>query len=150
MSERLYYRDSFLHEFDAQVISCERSQIEGAGEASSSWQVTLEQTAFYPTSGGQPHDTGRLGEAAVVDVFEREDGTVVHVTDRELAPGPVRGSIDWARRFDHMQQHTGSHVLTAAFLALFNIPPVSFHMSKTVSTLDVATSSISGRTIGKH
>ena len=63
-------------------------------------------------------------------MFEREDGTVVHVTDREVAPGPVRGSIDWARRFDHMQQHSGSHVLTAAFLALFDIPPVSFHMGK--------------------
>jgi alanyl-tRNA synthetase len=78
-----------------------------------------------------------------VDVFEREDGTVVHVTDQEVVPGRVRGSIDWERRFDHMQQHSGSHLLTAAFLALFNIPPVSFHMSKTVSTLDVAASSIS-------
>jgi alanyl-tRNA synthetase len=86
---------------------------------------------------------GCLGDAAVMDVFEREDGTVVHVTDREVVPGPVRGSIDWPRRFDHMQQHSGSHVLTAAFLALFDISPVSFHMGKTVSTLDVATSSIS-------
>jgi alanyl-tRNA synthetase len=143
LSERLYYRDSFLRDFDSRVISCESSQIECAKEESPSWWVTLEQTAFYPTSGGQPHDTGRLGDAAVVDVFEREDGTVVHVTDRELTPGPVRGSIDWPRRFDHMQQHSGSHVLTAAFLALFDISPVSFHMGKTVSTLDVATSSIS-------
>jgi alanyl-tRNA synthetase len=143
LTERLYYRDSFLREFDAQVISCEKSESKGAKAASSSWWVTLERTAFYPTSGGQPHDTGRLGDAVVADVFEREDGTIVHVTDRELAPGPVRGTLDWARRFDHMQQHSGSHVLTAAFLALFKIPPVSFHMSKTVSTLDVATTSIS-------
>jgi alanyl-tRNA synthetase len=143
LSERLYYRDSFLRDFDAHVISCESSQIECAREESPSWWVTLKQTAFYPTSGGQPHDTGRLGDAAVVDVFEREDGTVVHVTDRVLVPGPIRGSIDWPRRFDHMQQHSGSHVLTAAFLALFDISPVSFHMGKTVSTLDVATSSIS-------
>jgi alanyl-tRNA synthetase len=143
LSERLYYRDSFLRDFDAQVISCEKAQAEGAKEASPSWWVTLQETAFYPTSGGQPHDTGRLNEAAVVDVFEREDGTVVHVTDREVAPGPVRGTVDWPRRFDHMQQHTGSHVLTAAFQSLFNIPPVSFHMGKTLSTLDVATSSIS-------
>ena len=143
MSERLYYRDSFLRDFDAQVISCEKAQGEGAKEESPSWWVTLQETAFYPTSGGQPHDTGRLGDAAVVDVFEREDGTVVHVTDRELTPGPVRGTVDWPRRFDHMQQHSGSHVLTAAFLSLFNIPPVSFHMGKTLSTLDVATSSIS-------
>lgn len=143
MSERLYYRDSFLRDFETQVISCERSQIEGKLGAAPTWWVTLEETAFYPTSGGQPHDTGHLGEAAIVDVFEREDGTVVHVTDRELAPGRVRGSVDWPRRFDHMQQHSGSHILTAAFLALFDIPPVSFHMGKTVSTLDVATSSIS-------
>jgi alanyl-tRNA synthetase len=143
LSERLYYRDSFLRDFDAHVISCESSQIESARGESPSWWVTLEQTAFYPTSGGQPHDMGRLGDAAVMDVFEREDGTVVHVTDREAVPGPVRGSIDWPRRFDHMQQHSGSHVLTAAFLALFDISPVSFHMGKTVSTLDIATSSIS-------
>jgi alanyl-tRNA synthetase len=143
LTERLYYRDSFLRDFDAHVISCEGSHTGHATETSPSWRVTLEQTAFYPTSGGQPHDTGSLGDAAVVDVFEQEDGTVVHVTDRELAPGPVRASVDWPRRFDHMQQHSGSHVLTAAFLALFNIPPVSYHMGKTVSTLDVATSSIS-------
>lgn len=143
MTERLYYRDSFLREFEAQVISCACSQpVGGKGEAPH-WWVTLDRTAFYPTSGGQPHDKGRLGEAHVLDVFEREDGTIIHVTDREVAPGPVRGTVDWARRFDHMQQHTGSHILTAAFLALFDIPPVSFHMSKTISTLDVAASSIS-------
>jgi alanyl-tRNA synthetase len=143
LSERLYYRDSFLRNFDAQVISCESSPVERAVASPPSWWVTLKQTAFYPTSGGQPHDTGHLGDAAVVDVFEREDGSIVHVTDRDLAPGFVRGSVDWSRRFDHMQQHSGSHVLTAAFLALFNIPPVSFHMGKILSTLDVATPSIS-------
>ena len=143
MTERLYYSDSFLREFEAQVIACESSPKEHTKGASPSWWVTLQKTAFYPTSGGQPHDTGRLGEAAVLDVFEREDGTVVHVTDCEVATGPVRCSIDWPRRFDHMQQHSGSHVLTAAFLALFNLPPVSFHMGKTVSTLDIAASSIS-------
>jgi alanyl-tRNA synthetase len=143
LSERLYYRDSFLRDFEAQVISCERAQNEGAKGESPSWCVTLEESAFYPTSGGQPHDTGRLGDAAVLDVFEQEDGTVVHVTDCEVALGPVRGSVDWPRRFDHMQQHSGSHLLTAAFQALFEIPPVSFHMGKAVSTLDIATSSIS-------
>ena len=142
MSERLYYRDSFLRDFDARVISCESAPSERAAGASPSWWVTLEQTAFYPTSGGQPHDLGRLGEAAVLDAFEREDGTVVHVTDRQLAAGSVRGSIDWPRRFDHMQQHTGSHVLSAAFLAKLGIPSVSFRVGKTFSTLDVAASSI--------
>jgi len=85
LTERLYYRDSFLREFDAQVISCESSQIECAKNEPPSWWVTLEKTAFYPTSGGQQHDMGRLGDALVVDVFEREDGTIVHVTDREVA-----------------------------------------------------------------
>ncbi len=149
MDDRLYYRDSFLREFDAHVISCEKSQGDKAKGASHGWWVTLEHSAFYPTSGGQPHDIGLLGDAAVLDVFEREDGTVVHVTDRELARGPVRGSIDWQRRFDHMQQHSGSHVLTAAFLSLFDIPAVSFHLGKTLCTLDVATSSISAEQLEK-
>ncbi|HLJ24274.1 MAG TPA: DHHA1 domain-containing protein [Candidatus Acidoferrales bacterium] len=143
MSERLYYRDSFLRDFEARVISCERVQSKGAESECARWWVSLEHTAFYPTSGGQPHDTGRLDGATVVDVFEREDGQIVHVTDREVALGPVRASIDWPRRFDHMQQHSGSHVLSAAFIALFNIPPVSFHMGRTISTIDVAASSIS-------
>lgn len=143
MTERLYYRDSFLREFDARVISCECAEPVGAKGEPATWWVTLDRTAFYPTSGGQPHDKGKLGEASVLDVLEREDGTITHVTDRAVEVGPVRGAIDWARRFDHMQQHSGSHVLTAAFLALLDIPPVSFHMGKTVSTLDVATSSIS-------
>ena len=143
MSERLYYRDSFLREFDALVVSCEPSEVESAEAGSPLWWVTLEQTAFYPLSGGQPHDTGRLGDAEVLDVFEREDGTIVHVTDRPVMPGPIRGSIDWSRRFDHMQQHTGSHILAAAFHARFDIPSVSFHMGKDVSTIDVAASSLS-------
>jgi alanyl-tRNA synthetase len=143
LSERLYYRDSFLHDFEARVTVCERANGKGSDGEAAHWWVTLEQTAFYPTSGGQPHDTGRLDGAAVVDVFEREDGQIVHVTDREVALGHVRGSVDWPRRFDHMQQHSGSHVLSAAFIALFNIPPVSFHMGKTISTIDVAASSIS-------
>ena len=149
MDDRLYYRDSFLREFDAHVISCERAQGEKTKGASHGWWVILEHSAFYPTSGGQPHDTGHLGEAAVLDVFEREDGSVVHVTDRELAPGPVRGSINWERRFDHMQQHSGSHVLTAAFQSLFDMTAVSFHMGKALCTLDVATSSISPEQLEK-
>lgn len=93
MSNRLYYHDSFLRDFEAQVTSCEHSLGERAKAAAPSWWVTLDQSAFYPTSGGQPHDTGRLGDAAVLDVFEREDGSVVHVTDRELALGPVRDRL---------------------------------------------------------
>lgn len=135
MTEKLYYHDSFLREFEAQVISCEPS----GGQ----FHVVLDRTAFYPTSGGQPNDTGRLGEAAVVDVTEREDGTVVHVAERALGRGPVHGMIDWERRFDHMQQHTGQHLLSAAFIELFKFQTVSFHLGGESSTIDLAAASLS-------
>ena len=128
MTERLYYRDSFLREFDARVVSCEK-----AGER---WKVVLDRTAFYPTSGGQPHDTGKIGGAPVVEVADAEEH-VVHYLSAEVAPGPVRGEIDWARRIDHMQQHTGQHLLSAAFIELFKFQTVSFHLGKETSTIDL-------------
>jgi alanyl-tRNA synthetase len=135
MAERLYYNDSFLREFEAQVLSCERN-----GER---FQIVLDRTAFYPTSGGQPNDTGRLGDAAVVDVVDREDGSIVHVTDGAASLGPIRGVLDWARRFDHMQQHTGQHLLSAAFVELFRMPTVSFHLGIEGSSIDIASASLS-------
>jgi alanyl-tRNA synthetase len=85
MTHRLYYTDSFLRVFDAKVIACE--------ERDGRFEVLLDQTAFYPTSGGQPNDTGRLGEAAVLDVYDREDDhEIVHVTDRPVLPGPIISS----------------------------------------------------------
>lgn len=130
MTERLYYLDSFLREFDARVVACD--------PRAGGWEVLLDRTAFYPTSGGQPHDTGRLGEAAVLDVFEREENhDLCHVTDRAIDVGPVHGSIDWDRRFDHIQQHTGQHMLSAAFLNLFGFPTVSFHMGREIATIDL-------------
>ena len=135
MSERLYYNDSFLCEFEANVIACEPS--------GGRFYVVLDRTAFYPTSGGQPYDTGRFGEAAVVEVLDREDGTIVHVTDRALAPGPVQGTIDWERRFDHMQQHTGQHLLSAAFVELFKMQTVSFHLGGESSSIDVVGATLS-------
>jgi alanyl-tRNA synthetase len=134
-TERLYYEDSFLREFEARVISCE--------SRGAQFHVVLDRTAFYPTSGGQPHDTGQLGNATVVDVTEREDGVIVHVTDRSLESGPVHGTIDWQRRFDHMQQHTGQHLLSAAFVELFKMPTVSFHLGGESSTIDLAGASLS-------
>lgn len=134
MTERLYYHDSFLREFDAHVVSCE--------PAGDRHQVLLDRTAFYPGSGGQPHDLGRLGDAAVLEVTEREDLAVVHLTDRPLAKASVRGVIDWQRRFDHMQQHTGQHILSAAFLSLFKFSTVSFHLGRDVSTIDLDTRSL--------
>jgi alanyl-tRNA synthetase len=101
--------------------------------------VTLDQTAFYPTSGGQPFDTGTLGGAAVSDVIDCEDGTIAHVVSGSLTPGEtVTGEIDWARRFDHMQQHTGQHVLSAAFDRLCAARTESFHMGQLSSTIDLA------------
>jgi alanyl-tRNA synthetase len=101
--------------------------------------VVLDQTAFYPTSGGQPFDTGTLGGAAVVDVIDREDGNIAHVLSGMLKPGDVvTGEIDWPRRFDHMQQHTGQHLLSAAFDRLFGVRTESFHMGQQSATIDLA------------
>ncbi|MFY9530356.1 MAG: DHHA1 domain-containing protein [Candidatus Acidiferrales bacterium] len=134
MTERLYYTDAFLKEFDAQVVACEP-----AGER---WHAVLDRTAFYPTSGGQPNDLGRLADVSVLDVLEDENGEVLHVTDKPLARGPVRGSIDWSRRFDQMQQHTGQHLVSAAFIEKFNFPTVSFHLGREISTIDIAAPSV--------
>ncbi len=130
MTERLYYHDAFLREFDARVISSE--------PADKLCHTRLDRTAFYPASGGQPHDIGRLGDAAVLEVLDTEDGSVIHVTDRQLDVGAIHGVIDWPRRFDHMQQHTGQHLLSAAFVELFGFQTVSFHLGREVSTIDLA------------
>jgi alanyl-tRNA synthetase len=139
LTERLYYRDSFLREFDANVLTCEPDS-QHAGER---WRVVLDRTAFYPTSGGQPHDTGKLGGANVVEVADSEDGhSIVHYTSAALDPGHVRGTIDWPRRIDHMQQHTGQHLFSAAFVELFGFSTVSFHLGREVSTIDLEAPSI--------
>ena len=142
MTERLYYHDSFLREFDAEVLSCEREQTSSTGEENARWRVVLDRTAFYPTSGGQPHDLGRLGEASVVEVADAEDNKVVHYTSAPVKPGHVHGEIDWARRIDHMQQHTGQHLLSAAFVELFRFPTVSFHLGRDISSIDLEAPSI--------
>jgi alanyl-tRNA synthetase len=128
VTERLYYGESFLREFEARVISSEKE-----GER---WRVVLDRTAFYPTSGGQPHDTGTLGGAPVIEVADVEQH-VVHYTSAEVPSGVVRGEIDWPRRIDHMQQHTGQHLLSAAFIELSKFPTVSFHLGREISTIDL-------------
>jgi alanyl-tRNA synthetase len=146
MTERLYYHDSYLKEFEARVVSAERAE---GGEASvERWNLVLDRTAFYPTSGGQPHDLGTLGGARVVDVIDREDGNIVHVTEghvtaRRIGEGTVHGAIDWARRFDHMQQHTGQHLLSATFIELFQFPTVSFHLGRDICTIDLEAATLS-------
>lgn len=130
MTERIYYTNPYLQSFDAAVVR--------AFEYEGRPAVALDRTAFYPTSGGQPFDVGRLGAARVLDVVDLDDA-IVHVLDVGLEAGAsVRGEIDWTRRFDHMQQHTGQHVLSAALDRSFGSRTVSFHMGAEVSTIDVA------------
>jgi alanyl-tRNA synthetase len=131
-TRRLYYDDPFAQEFTANVLTCEPVTRDGIA----AWEVTLDATALYPTSGGQPHDVGKLGEANVIDV--RDAGVeIVHVVDRKIALGAVRGCVDWNRRFDHMQQHSGQHLLSAMFQERFGLPTISFHLGKEFSTIDL-------------
>jgi len=139
MTDRLYYRDPYLREFDAVVTRVDR--------AGGRLVVALDRTCFYPTSGGQPFDVGTLGPYRIVDVVDEDDGSIGHVVGESAgtspAPSPqtgerVHGVVDWPRRFDHMQQHTGQHVLSAAFDRLFKVRTVSFHLGAEASTIDLA------------
>jgi alanyl-tRNA synthetase len=149
MTERLYYHDSFLYDFDAEVRAVEETPRPA---------LILDRTAFYPTSGGQIHDTGWIASAPngakfrVTEVADTEDGKVVHYLEaplkdaalKEVQPGSrIRGEIDAARRRDHMQQHSAQHVLSAAFVRLFDMPTVSFHMADDYCSIDLATESLS-------
>jgi alanyl-tRNA synthetase len=129
MTVHLYYGDSYLAEFSAMAL--EERQIEGQPA------LILDRTAFYPNSGGQPHDTGILGTARVLKVEEEPSGAILHFLDSRIAPGPVNGRIDWQRRFDHMQQHTGQHVLSQAFIQIANSGTVSFHLGQEICTIDL-------------
>jgi alanyl-tRNA synthetase len=129
VTDRIYYTDPYCRSFQATVTR----SLEHDGRPA----VTLDRTAFYPTSGGQPFDTGRLGAVEVVDTID-SDG-IVHVISSPLAAGAtVTGEINWSRRFDHMQQHTGQHLLSAALDRLFDNATVSFHMGMNDSTIDLA------------
>ena len=130
MTERLYYHDSYLREFEASIVE----RITHEGKAA----VVLDRTAFYPTSGGQPFDTGALSGATVLEVVDTDEGKILHVVDRAPEAARVSGAIDWTRRFDHMQQHTGQHVLSAAFDRLLNARTESFHLGADYSTIDLA------------
>lgn len=132
MTSRLYYHDPRCLEFEARVLDVTPDA--GSGRL----RVLLDRSAFYPTTGGQPFDTGRLGDAHVVDVVEDDEGRVVHVVEGTVSAGDlVRGVIDWPRRLDHMQQHTGQHVLSAAFERLHAARTVSFHLGADASTIDL-------------
>jgi len=133
MTERLYYTDARLTEFTAKVA-------EVSGD-----RVYLDRTAFYPTSGGQPFDTGTLGDARVIDVIDEKE-RIVHVLEkpaRFAAGDEINGRVDWTRRFDHMQQHTGQHLLSAVFDELFGHKTVSVHFGDESATLDLDTAILS-------
>jgi len=127
-TRRLYYGDSYRTEFDAAILQV--TEYEGKSAA------VLDATCFYPTSGGQPHDLGTLNGVQVVDVVEADEH-ILHLLAMPLPPGPVRGVITWERRFDHMQQHTGQHILSQAFERELQADTVSFHLSSASSTIDV-------------
>jgi alanyl-tRNA synthetase len=126
MTDRLYYQDSYLTEFRARVVDASPDHK----------RIYLDRTAFYPTSGGQPFDTGQLGGLNVVEVIDEGD-RIAHVLSERLEPGEVDGRIDPGRRFDHMQQHTGQHLLSAVLLEMFGAATVSFHLGAEACTIDV-------------
>jgi alanyl-tRNA synthetase len=136
VTDRLYYTDSYLQEFRARVV--DRS-LDGQ-------TIYLDRTAFYPTSGGQPFDTGSIAGAAVVDVVD-EDDRVAHRLARPVGPDEVDCTIDWKRRFDHMQQHTGQHLLSAVFGEVFGRHTVSFHLGEESATIDLEGGAVDGRMI---
>ncbi len=149
MTKRLYYDSSETHEFDSVVEDVTPPSTEQSRPA-----VILRETAFYPTSGGQIHDTGWLtlnGERLrVTEVADTEDGKIIHYLEATAPPvagTAVHGSIDPERRHDHMQQHTGQHVLSAAFIELYQMPTVSFHMGEDYCSIDLATPSVSSEQV---
>ena len=130
-----YYQDAMMKEFTAKVVK--------TGTEDDRSYIVLNNTAFYPTGGGQPHDTGWINSFEIVDV-EKVDDEIRHYTYADVSNinGEVKGKLNWARRFDHMQQHTGQHILTAAFVELFDIATTSFHLGTELVTIDLNVSDI--------
>lgn len=137
-TERLYYTDSYLKEFEAKIVD---TAPDAAGV-----RVYLDRTAFYPGSGGQPSDRGALGGIGVLDVIDEED-RIAHLAESAPQGQTVQGSIDWRRRFDHMQQHTGQHVLSAAFERAGGYKTVSFHLGTETSSIDLDSDRLGPRQI---
>src|SRR6516162_2808269 len=126
MTERLYYTDAYLRDFRAHVV--DRSE-DGR-------TIYLDRTAFYPTSGGQPYDLGTIGGTQIVEVMD-EDDRVAHRVTAPVKEADVQCAVDWMRRFDHMQQHTGQHLLSAVFEELYSLHTVSFHLGADNATIDL-------------
>jgi alanyl-tRNA synthetase len=138
MTERLYYTDSYARQFRARVI--DRSE--------DGLTVYLDRTAFYPASGGQPHDTGTIGGVLVVEVVDGKE-RIAHRVASPLGTGEADCAIDWDRRWDHMQQHSGQHLLSAVFSERFNLRTVSFHLGAESSTIDLEGGPVDARAAGE-
>ncbi len=139
-TRRLYFEDAYLREFEAAVVEKRRHEQHPA--------VVLDRTGFYPESGGQPADRGTLSGVGVVGVFE--DGErIVHVLDEELADAQVKGEIDWGRRFDHMQQHSGQHILSQCFIEVLDGETRSFHLGEDASSLEIGIQNIRDEDLDK-
>jgi alanyl-tRNA synthetase len=132
---RLYYHNSYIRQFEAQIVAVDGTT------------AFLDATAFYPTSGGQPFDLGTINGVTVMGVEELEDGRIAHSLASPLAQGLAVCAIDWTRRFDHMQQHTGHHLLSAVFFDLFGFQTLSFHLGGEVSTIDLGAAALSASQI---
>jgi alanyl-tRNA synthetase len=154
MTERLYHHDSYLSEFDGRV-----AEVIAASAVEPRPRIVLDRTAFYPTSGGQVFDTGWISvgndpaHLKVVEVADADDGSIIHFLEENASLPPagtsVHGVIDFERRRDHMQQHTGQHVLSAAFIRLFNMPTVSFHMGDDYCSIDLDAASLSAQQVAR-
>lgn len=137
MENKLYYQDPYIKAFTAKVVKQEQND-------TGNWYVVLNQTAFYPTGGGQPHDLGTIADQVVINV-EEIDGEIRHYLERPLVntEKEVTGKINWERRFDHMQQHAGQHMLSAAFDHLFGYKTIGFHLGSDLLTIDLETENLS-------
>jgi alanyl-tRNA synthetase len=141
MTKKLYLEDPYLLSCTSEVVG--RTRIDGKQG------IILDRTVFYPTSGGQPHDTGRINDVPVVDVFEDENKQIVHLLEKQVNASEVETIIDWERRFDHMQQHTGQHILSQAFVKSCNADTLSFHMGEKSATIDLNRSGLTLENINK-
>lgn len=142
VTEKLFYQDQYMRSFTARLQKSDRDEKDR-------FYVVLDQTAFYPSGGGQPHDIGTLNGVNVCDV-EEVDGEVRHYLEE---PAEIHkeftGEIDWNRRFDHMQQHTGQHILSAAFEEEFSYKTVSFHLGAEICSIDLEAESLTDKEIGR-
>lgn len=141
LEQKLYYTDAYKQDFTTKVIKQDYDK-------DGNLYVILNETAFYPTGGGQPHDTGTLNGIAVLGV-EEVDEEIRHFIAEQLHTEEVEGKINWERRFDHMQQHAAQHILSAAFWDYFNIPTIGFHLGKEKVTIDLETENLHAETVKK-